>query len=144
MCIRDRNIDNKDILVQPFRVSKGAMDKTDIVNYMAQYSENLKSALGTKKHLIKDLYKQPSANIIKQAVLYASDQNPEILKALYPDMIDLNTGLPRMPYRFRMEVNKAKKREKWDKKETIQTVPANPNMEGYEDTEQAPLTGNYG
>ena len=142
--IKDKNIDNEDILVQPFRVSKGAMDKGDIVNYMRVYSENLKSALGTKKHLIKDLYKQPSANIIKQAVLYASDQNPEILKALYPDMIDLNTGLPRMPYRFRMEVNKAKKREKWDKKETIQTVPENPNMEGYEDTEQNPLTGDYG
>ena len=46
--IKDKNIDNEDILVQPFRVSKGAMDKTDIVNYMAQYSENLKSALGTK------------------------------------------------------------------------------------------------
>ena len=145
LTIKDKNIDNEDILVQPFRVSKGAMDKGDIVNYMRVYSENLKSALGEKKYLIKDLYKQPSENVIKQAVLYASNQNPEILKALYPNMIDQNTGIPRMPYRFRMEVNKAKKQKKWEPpKETIQTVPENPNMEGYEDTEQNPVTGDYG
>jgi len=95
--------------VNIFERREAEFSPKEITAYMKAYQEKLAKALEGNKNYIHKLYNNPSGNYANRAALYASKQDPAILEKLFPGVVDTE-GNPRMPYRFRLAVNKAKQK----------------------------------